>query len=419
MNHVYELTNKGAERNVSYLPLSHIAASMMDIYVMMACQGTTYFADKSALKGTLTITLQEALPTLFLGVPRVWEKIQEKMMQVGAANKGLKRQIGQWAKRTGLVWNHNLLNGTEASMTSGLKYKIADKVVFQKVKTALGLNKCKSFFVAAAPISMDTLDYFLSLDIKIFEIYGMSECTGPHTYNCQGHQKIGSIGRSLPGCHSKIATKADEGCITGEILVKGRNVMMGYLNSEDKTSETIKNSGWLRSGDLGTMDEQGYLRITGRAKEILITAGGENIAPIPIEETIKKHLPCVANAMLIGDQRKFLSVLLTLKTEVDPITLEPLPTLSPLSLEWCESIGSKAKTVDDIIDINEEQVSKAIQEGINLANESSVSNATKVQKWRILRKDFSVPGGELGPTMKMKRHFVLKQYADLVDGFYT
>ena len=207
--------------------------------------------------------------------------------------------------------------------------------------------------------------------------------------------------------------------ITGEILVKGRNVMMGYLNSEDKTSETIKNSGWLRSGDLGTMDEQGYLRITGRAKEILITAGGENIAPIPIEETIKKHLPCVANAMLIGDQRKFLSVLLTLKTEVDPITLEPLPTLSPLSLEWCESIGSKAKTVDDIIDINEEQVSKAIQEGINLANESSVSNATKVQKWRILRKDFSVPGGELGPTMKMKRHFVLKQYADLVDGLYT
>ena len=116
--------------------------------------------------------------------------------------------------------------------------------------------------------------------------------------------------------------------------------MMGYLKSEDKTNETINQAGWLRSGDLGTMDEQGYLRITGRAKEILITAGGENIAPIPIEESIKKHLPCVANAMLVGDQRKFLSVLLTLKTEVDPVTLEPLPTLSPLSLEWCESIGN-------------------------------------------------------------------------------
>ena len=131
MNEVYQLEDKGRERNVSYLPLSHIAASMMDMYVMIACQGSTYFADKSALKGTLTITLQEASPTLFLGVPRVWEKIQEKMMEVGAANKGLKRQIGQWAKRTGLVWNQNLLNGMETSMASGLKYKIADKVVFQ------------------------------------------------------------------------------------------------------------------------------------------------------------------------------------------------------------------------------------------------------------------------------------------------
>lgn len=211
MNLVYELADKGVERTVSYLPLSHIAASMMDIYVMMACQGTTYFADKGALKGTLTHTLQEALPTTFIGVPRVWEKIQEKMMEVGAANKGLKRQIGQWAKRTGLLWNHNLLNGNETSMKDGLKYKIADKVVFQKVKTALGLNKCKRFLVAAAPISMETLDYFLSLDIKIYEIYGMSECAGPHTFNCHGHQKIGSIGRSLPGCHSKIATQSDEG----------------------------------------------------------------------------------------------------------------------------------------------------------------------------------------------------------------
>merc|ERR1719336_1645425 len=144
--------------------------------------------------------------------------------------------------------------------------------------------------------------------------------------------------------------------------MQGRNVMMGYLDQPDKTRQAITESGWLRSGDLGTMDDMGFFRITGRAKEILITAGGENIAPIPIEETIKKHLPCVANAMLIGDQRKFLSVLLTLKTEVDPITLEPLPTLSPLSLEWCESIGSKAKTVDDIIDEPDEIVMKAIQE---------------------------------------------------------
>lgn len=125
--------------------------------------------------------------------------------------------------------------------------------------------------------------------------------------------------------------------------MKGRNVMMGYLKSAEKTQEALTPEGWLRSGDLGMVDESGFFRITGRAKEILITAGGENVAPIPIEETLKKQLPCVANAMVIGDRKKFLSVLLTLKTEVDPVTLEPLPQLSPIALEWCQNIGSKSQ----------------------------------------------------------------------------
>lgn len=131
--------------------------------------------------------------------------------------------------------------------------------------------------------------------------------------------------------------------IYGEILMKGRNVMMGYLQAPDKTKEAITEDGWLKSGDLGVVDESGFFRITGRAKEILITAGGENVAPIPIEESIKKQLPCVANAMLIGDQKKFLSVLLTIKTEIDPVSLEPLSQLSPITLEWCQNIGSKAQ----------------------------------------------------------------------------
>ena len=126
-------------------------------------------------------------------------------------------------------------------------------------------------------------------------------------------------------------------------IFTGRNVMMGYLDNLEKTQENFNESGFLKSGDLGTEDDQGFFKITGRAKEILITAGGENVAPIPIEDTIKKHLPCVANAMLIGDKRKFLSVLLTLKTEVDPVTLEPKPELAPVTLEWCEKSGSKAK----------------------------------------------------------------------------
>jgi len=418
MSKLYDLNLNGQERNVSYLPLSHVAASMMDNFVILSCRGTTYFADKNALKGTLTQTLQETTPTLFFGVPRVWEKIQEKMLEVGRANKGLKRQIGNWAKSTGLQYNRAMMKCSTVSMWPEMKYKIADRMVFQKVKTALGLHKCKSFFVAAAPISIETLEYFLSLDIRIFDIYGMSECSGPQTFNCTEEQRVGSIGKGLPGCSTRLAVKEDPDCIPGEILMKGRNIMMGYLEDLAKTNEAINQDGFLKSGDLGSCDSAGFFRITGRAKEILITAGGENVAPIPIEETIKKQLPCVANAMLIGDRKKFLSVLLTLKTEVDPVTLEPLPELAPITLEWCSSIGSKAKTIQDIVDDPDEIVMKAIQEGIDLTNDSSVSNAQKVQKWKILRKDFSVPGGELGPTLKMKRHFVLQQYADLVNGFY-
>ena len=196
----------------------------------------------------------------------------------------------------------------------------------------------------------------------------MSECSGPQTFNCAGEQRVGSIGKGLPGSQTKIASKEEDSeCIPGEILMKGRNVMMGYLDDDEKTKDTITDSGWLKSGDLGQVDEAGFFRITGRAKEILITAGGtyaffaenskmfytnnfrtligENVAPIPIEETIKKQLPCVANAMVIGDQKKFLSVLLTLKTEVDQYTLEPQPELAPITLEWCSGINSKAKVI--------------------------------------------------------------------------
>ncbi len=134
--------------------------------------------------------------------------------------------------------------------------------------------------------------------------------------------------------------------IKSELLMQGRHVMMGYLGSPEKTTDALTQSGWLRSGDLGTYDSDDFFKITGRAKEIIITAGGENVAPIPIEDLIKKQLPCVANAMIVGDRKKFLSCFLTLKTDVDPVTLEPQNQLSLLSLEWCQSIGSKAEVIN-------------------------------------------------------------------------
>ena len=410
------------ERIVSYLPLSHVAANITDVFVMITCSSTVYFADNNALKGTLTNTLKEALPTLFLAVPRVWEKIHEKMMEIGRANKGLKKTIGTWAKKTGLKYNQQILEHRPPS--GSLQYKIADKVVFQKVKAGLGLNKCLRFYSAAAPLSKDILEYFMSLDIRILEIYGMSECSGPQLSNTNSEQKLGTIGKTLDGFHTKIKPCENEDEQKGgEICMRGRNIMMGYLGNEAKTKEVFvgpddgEDEGYLRSGDVGSMDENGYVTITGRIKEILITAGGENVAPVLIEDAIKKHLPVVSNVMVIGDQRKFLSCLLTAKVDVDPDTLEPGNTLAPNALGWCEEIGSKAKTIQDLQ--ADELVKAAIQDGIDKANEEAISNAQKVRKWVLLQRDFSIPGGELGPTLKVKRHVVAKKNEAKINGIYA
>jgi len=408
------------ERFVSYLPLSHVAANIMDIFMVTQCLGTLYFANRDALKGTLVSTLKEATPTVFFGVPRVWEKIREKMVQVGKANTGFKRAFGSWAKKTGLDYNKAKIGGRRGGR---LSFKIAEKIVFSKVKEELGFGQTHSFFSAAAPISTEVLEYFMSLDIKILEIYGMSEISGPQTGNDYEYFRPGTIGKDLPGFHTKLDKEAAgvaEICPgAGELCMRGRNVFMGYLGAEEKTRDVFDADGWHHSGDVGQMDEQGFYTITGRIKEILITAGGENVPPFIIEDMVKKELPCLSNVVLIGDRRKFLSCLVTLRVEVDNETLEPKSKLERDTLEWCKEQGSKAETLDDVLRGPDTIVMEAIQAGIDRYNKRANSNAQKIQKWTILPTDFSIPGGEIGPTMKVKRHFVMKKYSDNVDKLYA
>ena len=303
--------NFGKELFVSYLPLSHIAAQMADIYLTMSTGGTAVFAQPDALKGTLVDTLKEARPTRFLGVPRVWEKMYEKMMLIGRKTTGIKRTIATWAKSVGAETNRRR---EQQNFTKPSGYSIANKIVFKKIKAALGLDRCVLFLSGAAPIAPEIINYFHSLDICLTDIYGMSESTGPHTSGLPTSFKIGSPGKSVPGCSTLIDNPDSEG--NGEIMMGGRNVCMGYLMMEEKTHEAINDDGWLHTGDVGRLDEDGFLFITGRIKEILITAGGENIPPVLIEDTLKGELPCISNAMLIGDKRKFLSILLTLKVNL-------------------------------------------------------------------------------------------------------
>ncbi|XP_047231835.1 long-chain-fatty-acid--CoA ligase ACSBG2 isoform X1 [Girardinichthys multiradiatus] len=401
---------------VSYLPLSHIAAQMVDIWVTMRVGGATYFAQPDALKGSLVNTLKEVRPTAFMGVPRVWEKMQEKMKSVGAKSSAVRRKVAAWAKDVGLQTNLTKMNQNAEAGRAPFSYQVAKKLVFKKVRKALGLDRCNKCYTGAAPITKDTLEFFLSLDIPLYELYGMSETTGPHTISTPEAFKLTSCGKEIPGCKTKLHSPDEEG--NGEICFWGRHIFMGYLNMLDKTEEAIDEDGWLHSGDLGKHDESGFLFITGRIKELIITAGGENVPPIPIEDAVKKAVPLISNAMLIGDKRKFLTMLLTIKCQVNAETTDPVDELSPEAVELCRKLGSNATRVSEIAGGRDRAVHAAIQEGINKVNEKATSNAQRVQKWIVLDRDFSVGGGELGPTMKLKRPVVLKMYKDPIENLY-
>jgi len=194
--------------------------------------------------------------------------------------------------------------------------------------------------------------------------------------------------------------------------MSGRHIMMGYLNREDATRKDMTEDGWLKTGDLVSIDQDGFHFIVGREKDLIITAGGENIAPQTIHDTVKEKLPIISQVLLLGDKQKFVSTFLTLAVEVNTDTMEPTNKLSSAARDWCRSVGSNANTVEDILRGPDHRVMKALQAGIDAANRQAVSNAQKIQKWMILPRDFSLPGGEMGPTMKVKRVAVTKKISE-------
>nr|XP_031545115.1 long-chain-fatty-acid--CoA ligase ACSBG2 isoform X1 [Vicugna pacos] len=407
------LAPKKQEVVVSYLPLSHIAAQMMDVWIPMKVGASIYFAQPDALKGTLVNTLQEVKPTAFMGVPRIWEKMHEKIKEAASKSSSLRKKVFSWARNVGLKINTKRMLGAHDTPMS---YRMAKALVFSKVKSSLGLDHCHIFISGAAPLNQETSEFFLSLDIPIGEVYGLSESTGPHSMSTPENYRILSSGKVMTGCKNMLYQQNKEGI--GEVCLWGRHVFMGYLGSEDATSEAIDKEGWLHSGDLGRVDNKGFLYITGRIKEIIITAGGENVAPIPIENLVKEKLPIISNAMLVGDKAKFLSILLTLKCEVDKTSGEPLDNLTWEAIKFCRDVGSQASTVTEIVELRDPLVYMAIQKGINAVNQQAISNAQKIQKWVILEKDFSIGGGELGPTTKMKRHFIIQKYKRQIENLY-
>jgi len=374
------------ERLISYLPLSHIAEQVFSLYIPMACGGCTSFAQSLALLGD---NLREVRPTSFLAVPRVWEKIQAKMLVAGRNSPPLRKKIVAWAKKKGLAGGY----AKQQEKTLPLFYRLAERLVFSKVKQQLGFDRCRNLLSSAAPISRDTLEFFLSLGLPICEIYGMSECTGPATVGLANDYHTDKLGRAIPGTEMRIASD-------GEILLRGPHIFSAYHKDEAATRETNNSDGWLHTGDIGDIDSAGFLQITGRKKDIIITAGGENIAPQLLEGKLK-GIVAVSQVVVIGDQKKYLTALLTLDDEV---------LQSELNNANSSAVGAvEAAQCQQLRNYLQQQIS-----GIN----KSLAHAQAIQKFTILTRDFSIEGGELTPTMKIKRNIVSVKYQSQIAAMY-
>ena len=375
-----------SEEGVSYLPLSHVAEQMLTIHVPMFNGHRVTIAESME---KLPDALRRARPTYFLGVPRVWEKMQAKMVAAGQSATPMRKRVVKWARTVGLRGGYAKEQGHRPALT----FRLADRLLFTKVREALGFDRLQLAVTGAAPISKDTLEYFLSLGIPIYELYGMSECSGPATISTPKNFRIGKVGKIIPATEVKLAED-------GEILVKGQHVFVGYLKDPKATSEALVD-GWLHTGDVGEFDADGFLKITDRKKELIITAGGENVAPQLIEGAIKA-IPVVAQVVAIGDRRKFISALLT---------LDPERVLVDAAV-----IGSPAKTPAEAAKCSIFRAHVGAQ--LDAVN-GHLARVQAVKKFTILPEELTVDGGELTPTLKLRRKVILAKYAAEIEAMYA
>jgi long-chain acyl-CoA synthetase len=375
----------GTDVSLSYLPLSHIAEQMATVHMPVTAGNTVYFAESL---DKLADNLRDARPTVFFGVPRIWEKFHAGLAAKLGEVTGTRRRLVDWARKVCTEVNAYRDRGAAIPKLLALQYALANRLVIGKLKAALGFDRARALISGAAPIAPDVLAFFASIDLPIREIYGQSEDSGPTSYNLPGRTRIGSVGPPLPGLEVKIAED-------GEILIRGPNVFMGYYKEPQATAETVKD-GWLCSGDLGTLDKDGFLTITGRKKEIIITAGGKNIAPKNIEAALKET-PLISEAIVIGDRKKFLSALVTID---DAIAHKLAPDLAGDQLAAAPAVRA------------------AIQKQVDQVNET-LARVEQIKKFTVLPRVFSIAAGELTPTMKLKRKVISQRYETEIDAMYA
>jgi long-chain acyl-CoA synthetase len=374
---------------LSYLPLAHIAEQVLSLYVPLSSGMQVYF---SRGPSALLEDLLEVRPTVFLGVPRVWEKLKVRLQAALDAEPDARRRIVAWAREVTRRYHADAMGHLQSGLQVQAGYALAKALVHRPVKARLGLDRVRVFAASAAPMSLEVLEFLASLDVVVAEVYGQSEATGPTSVSTPQALKLGAVGRPLPGVEVRLLPD-------GEILVRGGNVCLGYWRDEAATAALLE-GGWLHSGDLGLLDQEGFLTITGRKKEILVTSGGQKASPTSLEQRLSAIEP-LGPALVVGERRPHLGALLTLDRErVVPFArrrgwpTEPRAlALNPAFLRYLE---------------------EAIEREVN----SRVARHEAIRRFEVLPEEFSVAAGELTATFKLRRRRCEQKYAPLIDRLY-
>lgn len=376
-------------RHISYLPLAHIAERMVGHYLQIKGASTCYFCPAPQQIGEY---VAEVRPQYFFAVPRIWEKMHAGLQKALAAiPDAAQRDLIRGAIDVAVEKVRHEQTGRPLPADLAARAGQAAAVT-ALVRQKAGLDQVEIASTGAAPIAPEILEFFHAIGVPILEVYGQSEGSGPTSWNRPGAARIGTVGPALPGVEVRLG--AD-----GELLVRGGNVTRGYYKEPTLTAETFDPEGWLASGDVAVIDPEGYIRIVDRKKEILITAGGKNIAPSNIENLLKQE-PLVGQACIIADKRPFVAALIVLDAEA--------------VLPWAREHGLG----DDLAAIAADpRLLARIQAGVERAN-SHLNSVEQVKKFTVLPNEWTVDSGELTPTMKMKRKVVYQRYADLIEAMY-
>ena len=378
------LRRKEGDTALVFLPLSHVFQRMVS-YLYFSRGDTAAYAHSIH---TVADDMKVVRPSIVVSVPRLYEKVYNAVMEA----EGLKKKLVHWAREVGEAWAEEKLAGREPGGTLKVAYRLADALVFKKIRAAMG-GRIRYFISGGAPLATDINRFFFSAGIWIMEGYGLTETSPVTNVNSFEGFRIGTVGKAIPGTEIRIGEE-------GEILIRGPQVMKGYYNLPEATTEAIDPEGWFHTGDVGEIDEDGFLRITDRIKDIIVTAGGKNVAPQPIENRLKTN-EFVEQAVMIGDRRGFCVILV-------------VPSFPNLEA-WARKTGiqaSDAKTLlarTEVQELMEEQVFGALK---------GLASFETPKKIGLIESQFTIEDGTLTPTQKIKRRAVEARYRELIEAFY-